>query len=292
MTFTYKNQITSLASRQLSGFPAETGLLFPNYDGYCLSNLPAAVCSWLGAPPLGSAGLAGEYTANFHGDYEKVVFFLIDGMGLGFLERCLGNGDLSGRVPVWNQLAGNGDVFTLTSTSPSTTSSALTSLWTGVTPAEHGVVGYEMWLKEFGLVVNMVNHTPSAFPWDSTGMRRAGFHPERFLPVPTLGSYLALHGVSTRIFQHHTLTHSGLSSMLMEGVEIYPFLTLSEDWWSIWLTTPPQPSPGILGACTGQVSTRNAFYQFPPLADTSRCMGSAPASSSTTLSPTPDFPAC
>lgn len=233
MTFTYKNQITSLASRQLSGLPAETGLLFPNYDGYCLSNLPAAVCSWLGAPPLGSAGLAGEYTANFHGDYEKVVFFLIDGMGLGFLERCLGNGDLAGRAPIWNQLAGNGDVFALTSTSPSTTSSALTSLWTGVTPAEHGVIGYEMWLKEFGLVVNMVNHTPSAFPWDSGGLHRAGFHPERFLPVSTLGGHLALHGISTRIFQHHTLTHSGLSSMLMEGVEIYPFLTLSDLWASL-----------------------------------------------------------
>ncbi len=233
MTFTYKNQITSLASRQISGLPAESGLLFPNYDGYCLSNLPAAVCSWLGAPPLGSAGLAGEYTANFHGDYEKVVFFLIDGMGLSFLERCLGNGDLAGRAPIWNQLAGNGDVFALTSTSPSTTSTALTSLWTGVTPAEHGVIGYEMWLKEFGLVVNMVNHTPSAFPWDSGGMHRAGFHPERFLPVPTLGSHLAQHGVSTRIFQHHTLTHSGLSSMLMEGVEIYPFLTLSDLWASL-----------------------------------------------------------
>lgn len=233
MTYFYKKQIASLSSHQLPGLAFRNGLVFPDYNGYSLSNLPAAICNWLGVPPLGSAGLAGEYLVHFPGRFKKVVCFLIDGMGLHFLERSLEGGDLTTQAPIWNKLSGQGDVYALTSTSPSTTSTALTSLWTGLTPAEHGVIGYEMWLKEFGMVVNMVNHSPSAFPGDPGNLRRAGFHPESFLPVPTLGSHLAAHGVSTRVFQHHTLTHSGLSTMLMDGVEIYPYLTQADLWVSL-----------------------------------------------------------
>jgi hypothetical protein len=233
MTHPCQEQIISLTSHQLSGLPAGKGLIYPDYVGRNLSNLPGSICRWLGIPPLGSAGLASQYHARFSGTFEKVVFFLIDGAGLCFLERCLGDGDLAGEAPIWNRLSDRGEVHALTSTCPSTTSSALTSLWTGCTPAEHGVIGYEMWLKEFGMVVNMVNHSPSALPGDPGSLRRAGFRPESFLPVPTLGSHFALNGVDTRVFQHHTLTHSGLSTMLMEGVDIYPYLTLADLWISL-----------------------------------------------------------
>ncbi len=233
MIHPYEKQIATLTSHHFSGLPTGNGLTYPNYEGRNLANLPASICNWLGVPPLGSSGLDPEYHTRFPGKFEKIVFFLIDGMGMRFLQRCLRDGDLSRQAPIWNHLAGLGEVHALSSTCPSTTSSALTSLWTGVTPAEHGVIGYEMWLKEFGMVVNMVNHSPSAFPGDPGSLRRAGFRPENFLPVPTLGAHLARHGVETRVFQHHTLTHSGLSSMLMEGVEIYPYLTLADLWISL-----------------------------------------------------------
>jgi predicted AlkP superfamily pyrophosphatase or phosphodiesterase len=233
MTHPYQEQIISLTSHQLSGLPAGKGLIYPDYEGRNLSNLPGSICRWLGISPFGSAGLASHYHTRFSGTFEKVVFFLIDGVGMRFLERCLGDGDLAGEAPIWNRLSDRGEVHALTSTCPSTTSSALTSLWTGCTPAEHGVIGYEMWLKEFGMVVNMVNHSPSTLPGDPGSLRRAGFRPESFLPVPTLGSHLAINGVDTRVFQHHTLTHSGLSTMLMGGVEIYPYLTLADLWISL-----------------------------------------------------------
>jgi predicted AlkP superfamily pyrophosphatase or phosphodiesterase len=233
MTHFFEKQIAAFSSHKLPRLPSGDDLVYPDFGGRSLSNLPAAICTWLSVPPLGSSGLRDEYRSRFPGGYKKVVLFLIDGMGLRFLERCLNDGDLSKQAPIWNRLAVAGDVYALTSTCPSTTSSALTSLWTGLTPAEHGVIGYEMWLKEFGVVVNMVNHSPSAFPGDPGSLRRAGFRPESFLPAPTLGSHLALHGVSTRVFQHHTLSHSGLSTMLMDGVEIYPYLTQADLWVSL-----------------------------------------------------------
>jgi len=233
MTLSFNNQIPFLTSRQLPGLDLGQGLIPPCYRGYSLVNLPSTICGWLGAPPLGVEPLVEEYLSSFSSSYQKVILFMIDGLGLNFINRFLERGDLSIEAPIWNRLAGQGDVFALTSTSPSTTATALTSLWTGRTPAEHGVIGYEMWLKEYGLVANMVNHSASAFGGDPGGLRRAGFRPESFLPVPTLGIHLARYGVSAHSFQHHTLTHSGLSTMLMSGVENYPYLTQADLWVSL-----------------------------------------------------------
>jgi len=54
--------------------------------------------------------------------------------------------------PVWKRLEQQGLLAPLTSIVPSTTAAALTSLWTGRSAAEHGIAGYELWLKEYGIV--------------------------------------------------------------------------------------------------------------------------------------------
>lgn len=232
MPFAYTSQVPLLTGRHLPGLNLGADLMPPGYDGHSLVNLPSSISGWLGAPPLGAGPLAAEYRSPFPERFDKVILFLLDGMGLHFLQRCLTGGDLAARAPIWNRLAGQGETFALTSTCPSTTSSALTSLWTGCSPAVHGVIGYEMWLKEYGMVANMINHSPSAFG-EAGSLRRAGFQPDTFLPVPTLGDHLALNGVSTHVFQHHTLTGTGLSTMLMSGVEKYPFLTQADLWVSL-----------------------------------------------------------
>ena len=84
---------------------------------------------------------------------------LVDALSLHRLQRWMSDGT----APVWSRLAEQGKLAALTSITPSTTSAALTSLWTGRSPAEHGVVGYELWLKEYGVVSNMILHSPISF---------------------------------------------------------------------------------------------------------------------------------
>ena len=85
----------------------------------------------------------------------------------------------------------------LTSITPSTTSSALTTLWTGAYPAEHGILGYEVWLREYGVIANMILHSAFTFLGDVGGLQRAGFDPLTFLPVPTLGPHLLDNGIQS-----------------------------------------------------------------------------------------------
>lgn len=227
------SQLPKLLKRRLEGMATGSDLVMPAYDGHSLANLPAGICHWLGVPPLGDKPLAAEYLKPLSASYKKVILLLIDGLGLSLFKRFMPGGDCASLAPVWSRLIDTGELFALTSTAPSTTSTAITSLWTGQPPASHGVIGYEMWLKEFGLIANMINLSPTSFGGDVGGLRRAGFQPETFLPLPTFGTHLRGHGVEAHSFQHYSITHSGLSTMLMADVINHSFLTLSDMWVSM-----------------------------------------------------------
>lgn len=230
MTNHISSQLPKLLKHKLEGVSTGKDLVLPAYDGHSLVNLPASICHWLQVPPFGEKPLSSDYLKPIPTSAKKVVLLLIDGLGLSLFQRFLPGGDCASLAPIWGRLVEKGQLFSLTSTAPSTTSTALTSLWTGQTPAMHGVLGYEMWLKEYGVIANMITHSPTAFGGDTGGLRRAGFQPESFLPVPTLGTHLKEHKVEAHSFQHYSLVHSGLSTMLLQDVENHAYLTLSDMW--------------------------------------------------------------
>jgi predicted AlkP superfamily pyrophosphatase or phosphodiesterase len=151
-----------------------------------------------------------------------VILVLIDALSLHRLQRWMADGT----APVWKHLAEQGQLAALTSVTPSTTAAALTTLWTGRSPAEHGIVGYELWLKEYGVVSNMILHTPISFENDTGSLARAGFRPEEFLNLPTLGEHLISYGIRSSALQHRSITRSGLSQMFFKDVNIHGYFTL------------------------------------------------------------------
>jgi len=166
--------------------------------------------------------------------FRQVILLVVDGLGLDKLSRFVQAGRTGdARFTLWDKLLVEGTLLPLTSVVPSTTATALTSLWTGRTPAEHGVLGYEMWLKEYNLSANMITHTPASYRGDVGGLQRAGFDTATFLPVPTLGPHLAASGIRAHAFQHFSIAFSGLSAMLFPMVDVYPFQTLSDLWVSL-----------------------------------------------------------
>ncbi len=223
-----------LESHRIAGLDAGLKAVYPYYDRQSLANLPASVCHWLGVPGFGNQPLCDPILAAAGGPFRRVIVLVVDGLGLEQFERFIHMGmDNSGGYSLWPRLLSDGILAPLTSVVPATTTSALTTLWTGRTPAEHGVMGYEMVLKEYGLIANMITHSPATFVGDVGGLRRAGFQPETFLPVPTLGPHLAAHGVQTHAFQHFSIARSGLSTMLFPQVNVIPFRTLSDLWVSV-----------------------------------------------------------
>lgn len=213
-----------LQAQRLPGLETGNGMLLPDYSGTTLANLPASICRWLDADPLGCPPLAPPWHKLAAGNhYQHVILLVMDGLGLNLFKRFW-NSD------PWVDWIQTGALAPITSVVPSTTAAALTSLWTGCTPAEHGIIGFDLWLKEFGMVGNMIFHSPSAFGGETGSLRRAGFQPETFLPVTTLGAHLHRQNIKVFSFQHNSIARSGLSTMLLPEAETLGYRTLSDLW--------------------------------------------------------------
>jgi hypothetical protein len=223
-----------LTNHHLEGLNLGAGLVYPNYAGYALSNIPASIPGWLGLESrLPQLPLAGEILQHTHGPYQNVILFLLDGLGLFNLQQMLERTEDYPILAAWPRLLEGGLLAPLTSVALSTTSAALTSVWTAAAPSQHGVLAYEMYLKEFGVTANMILHSAAMFSGDVGGLARAGFVPQNFLLVDCLGNHLAAAGVGTYAFQHASIARSGLSTMLLSGAEVAPFKNLSDLWVSL-----------------------------------------------------------
>ena len=209
---------------------AGENIVYPNYDGLSLVNIPASICGWLGVPILGASGLSSDVTARHDRTNRHVILLVVDGMGLNTVQTALQSAADQPDLAVWGEF----DVLApLTSITPSTTAAALTTLWTGLPPSKHGIMAYEVWLKEYGLIANLIRHAPVGIAWEPGSLAKSGFDPLTFLPVPTLGPHLLRHGIQSTTFQHFSIARSGLSNMLMQDVDIKPFRSLSDLWVSL-----------------------------------------------------------
>jgi hypothetical protein len=246
-----------LKAFRLPGLNLDTDFIHPDYQGGSILNLPSSICRWLGAGPLGAVPLHPELTVTSSTDLRRVILVLVDALALHRLQRWM----TDGTAPVWSRLAEQGKLAALTSITPSTTSAALTTLWTGRSPAEHGVVGYELWLKEYGVVSNMILHTPITFENDAGSLAKAGFKPELFLNQLTLGAHLASNGIRSYALQHRSITRSGLSQMFLKDVDVHGYLTPTELWVNLrhLLESNPQQYQ-YMWVYTGQIDHYSHYY--------------------------------
>lgn len=219
----YQSLLKTIVSHHLPGIPRDKGMIHPHYGGYSIANLPASICRWLEIPPLLDNALAQEITNVIPPSFQHVILLLVDGLRLdnfvrGFEETLERNNNQE-----LNHILRDSVIFPLTSISPSTTSAAITTLWTGQLPAEHGIIGYELFLKEFGVTANMIFHSISSFNNEPGSIYRSGFNPSTFLPVELIGPHFRKHGVIPYAFQHASIASSGLSRMLLKDVNSIPF---------------------------------------------------------------------
>jgi hypothetical protein len=219
--------LPAIKSRRLKIPDIGPDMVLPDYGGSSIANLPATICKMLGVP-VPWVGLHKDYTESIAENYEHIILFVLDGLGLKFFQRCIQGQGNEQPKSTWNRFLEDAYIGPLTSVVPSTTSTALTTLWTGATPAAHGIVGYELWLKEFGTTANMITQSPAMFSGETGVLRRAGFNPETFLPVPTLGALMTKYGVRPFAYLHSSIAHSGLSMMHMNQVESLAYHTLSD----------------------------------------------------------------
>lgn len=128
------------------------GLVIPDYGGYCFAGVPGAVADVLDVhrdvgPTLPRGVFSGVDT-----DVSNVVVVLLDGLGWRRWRRDAGDHRFLSR------LRDRGRVTPLTTVCPSSTATAITTVHTAATPAEHGVLGWDVRLPAYDTVVGAFPH--------------------------------------------------------------------------------------------------------------------------------------
>jgi Type I phosphodiesterase / nucleotide pyrophosphatase len=118
--------------------------ILPDWNGPCIHRVVPSLLGHLAHP--GPVPLPPWFPAPV-GEARQIVLLVLDGLGAEQLQ------ERSALAPVLRSAAGTA----ITTVAPSTTACALTSLVTGRTPAEHGMVGYRVALD--GEVMNVLQWT-------------------------------------------------------------------------------------------------------------------------------------
>lgn len=192
----------------------EGDYLMPSYGGWSLVNIPATAAAILGVPTEEMQPPAEAcYWGHLGAPVRRLVLVLVDALGYFYLQRVLGDG----HAGIWRDLAARGVLLPMTAVCPSTTITSLATLMTGASPAEHGLLGYELWLRQLGVLAEMLSLKPVYGAGEET-LVQWGLDPTRLLPMPTLAERLAAEDVSTVGLLAAMHRHSPLTRALYRGM--------------------------------------------------------------------------
>ena len=191
----------------------------PDYEGYCLSNVPSTALSLLGVDAgrttLPKDALGDAQTAGI----ENVVLMLFDGLGYKELSRQSENG-------FFGSLSKKGSVRPITTVFPSTTAAALTTVSTGLTPQEHGLPEWFVYMDELDDVIVTL---PFSKVGDSGRDTLADAIDPRFLfDGPTIFERLREEKVRSMSLTNRALAYTAYSKVSRKGSEVTPYASASD----------------------------------------------------------------
>ncbi len=233
---------TQIRQHRMSGLelPSDEFIL-PHYDGLSIANLPATMAALLGGKlPAAPPPLPRRLWADWMPGLKRVILVILDALGYLRLRQQMATDDGLG---IFYRLADAdaGRFFPLTSIFPSTTTAALATLWTGRTPAEHGLLGYELYLREYGVLANLIAVSP-VHDRQSEILVKWGLEPEKFLPVPDLSAQLEPQGIALRGLTYRGFIHSGMSRFFRrDDDDTQGYLTLADMWTTLRLMLSHRP---------------------------------------------------
>ena len=138
------------------------------------------------------------------GVYEKIILILMDGLGY----KNLADRKLLGKMGLQTQELG--------SAIPSSTPSILTTILTGLKPAEHGILGFQFPLPGHGIFRPVDFTDPFGFAYEVS--------PEEVMPYPTLFDRLQEFGIHSEHHISFSFASEPFTEMITGSGRLVPFV--------------------------------------------------------------------
>ena len=199
----------------------ELGCIVPAYGGRSVANVAPSLVRALEVELRGEPTLLPPLSPDLNPFASSplpgpVIVFAVDGLGWFPFVRWAGSAaeGPSSWLPYSRPI---------TSVFPTTTSTALVSLSSGVSPSTHGIVGYRQYLPRYGVVADLLKFMPlvGGSPGSLAG---PDWRPEM---VCGAGSILS-RGVAGAVVTRREFQGTPFTRMLYEGAEFVPYSTASD----------------------------------------------------------------
>ena len=195
------------------------GAVKPDYSGYCLSNVPSTILSLFGVggtrPALPKGALGNVDLSGI----ENVILLLCDGLGYNEWKRQSGSGFIGA-------ISKKGHVRPITTVFPSTTAAALTTVSTGLTPQEHGLPEWFVYMEEIGEIVVTLPFTRVGDLGRDTLVGE--LNPRALFDGETIFQKLRGEGIGSTSLTSRTLLRTAYTTVSRTGSNIVAYNTASD----------------------------------------------------------------
>jgi hypothetical protein len=200
----------------------EGEFIYPFYEKYCFSNIPSTILSFFGIkskrPVLPSELHKDKIEVE---NSNKIILFLLDGFGYEQWVKYYKNFDFL------NLISQRGLVSPITSVFPSTTAATLTTMNTGLTPQEHSLLEWVLYLKEIDMIVETLSFTPLGKKGQDR-LLEAGVNPKILYRGGTIYQALKKSGIKSFTFIDQSYAYSAYSKLVHKGSITIPFVNSSD----------------------------------------------------------------
>jgi hypothetical protein len=205
--------------------------VLPDYSGFNLKNVLPQIAAFFSVKAPDCSTLPSECLAPLEG-VKKIMLVIFDGLGYNRLLH-----HISSRNGTFGEIAEKGVLEPLTTVFPSTTSTALTSLFSGLSPAQHQVIGYHMFSKKYGLIYNTLDMKPVYGYSNRVELAKDYTHQIRLL-----SPHLEERGIAVSIVTKSHIIGSGLSQITHRDQTPTAYL-LGSDMWTHSAHALQKPGP-------------------------------------------------
>lgn len=178
---------------------------------------------------------------------DKLIIILIDALGYLYLYKN------------FTKVLKKCRYYTvLTSTAPSTTSTAIMSIVYGLKPLEHGILGYHMYLERIGTVVNILKFSPLINP-QRESLKEYGFNSNTLLEAKTVFQRLKENEINSVKIIPDLLLETSYTELTSKGAERLGYFTLADLFMKI-LSKISEDNTKVIVAYWGGLDTIEHFY--------------------------------
>lgn len=195
-------------------------LIRPDYRTLGFAQIPSAVEILLGIRRQDDHPFGSILHRYLHPEIKNVILLLIDGFGYHQLKRY-------SKCPFIERLEKRGDIVPISTLFPSTTAASVTTINSGLTPQEHGLMEWRLYMEEVdGIVVTLPFHLYGDSRNNS--LTKIGVSPEILFSGESLHTRLHNRGMKTHSILHHSYAESPYSKISQKHSDIVEYVDASD----------------------------------------------------------------